>query len=505
MKNINVHILNNSYILNLVSGLLCQFLTAISGLILPNLILNTYGSVLNGLISTTTQLIAYLSLVEMGLSSASLVALYKPMAEKDYDRASSIFASINLFYRKVSLFFCVGAIGIGFIIPFILKDEIPLYTILLVVLSLVGINLTSYLLLNKYKALLQADDKIYVINFVHVVGIIIQFVLSVILIKAACNISLVKGIIIFTNIIEWLLLYEYCRRKFPKITLYAKPAHDSIKQRNDIIVHQVLSLILNNTDVVLLTVFSSSLAYVSVYSIYAMIALLLQNIANCIISMFASKQGQMYTIGDYEMVRSILNKYEAIYDIFLFCIYSCMDLLIMPFVSLYTKGISDANYYVPLVGLLFSVYGISRMLRLPYTELTNAAGRFKETKIQAILEAAINLAISILLVPKYGIPGVLVGSIAGEVYRTIHSYVYCYNHVLKFDYHRSIILGMINTNMFVLLHYSFAFIRKSIICGYIELFVKAFIIFVVILTLYIFVNLTVLKAYKSLKKFLGVK
>lgn len=51
----------NSRLYNLITGLLCQFLSAVSGLILPNLVLRTYGSVLNGLVSTITQMMAYLS------------------------------------------------------------------------------------------------------------------------------------------------------------------------------------------------------------------------------------------------------------------------------------------------------------------------------------------------------------------------------------------------------------------------------------------------------------
>lgn len=494
---------NNVRALNLVSGIGCQIVAAISGLILPNMILNKYGSVLYGLVSTITQMIAYLSLVEMGITSASLVSLYKPMANKRYDEASFIMSAVNKFYQRIALLFSIGVIGCGILAILIIKDDIPISIICLVVFVLASNNFVSYWLLSKYKVLLQSDDKLYVINIAHLIGIILQFALSIISINLSDNIAVVKSAIVFANFIEWLLLLKYCNKYLPDIRLDVKPAYDAIKQRKDILVHQVLALILNNTDILLLTIFSPSLSYVSIYAIYGMVSSLLQNIVNCFVGMFSAKMGQLYANGFYDEVRKLLNKYELVYDIALNTIYISMAILIMPFISIYTKKVIDTNYYLPVVGLLFSIYGITRMLRLPYTEITFAAGHFKETKVQAIIEASINLAVSIILLPVYGISGVLLGSVLGEVYRTIHSYIYCYKKLINFDWIRSAILCAANCMLFCFIYCLMKNYRAIIILSYLDFFVLAIKVTLINTALVILVNVIFDNIYRHIKRFVN--
>jgi hypothetical protein len=468
---------HNVRLLNLISGIAMQGFTAISGLILPNLILRTYGSVLNGLLSIITQLMSYLSIVEMGIASASLVSLYKPMAEKDYYRASAIFSAVNKFYQRIAVIFTIGSIGCGFIAMFINKDDISTANIWFITASLAGTNFISYWLLNKYKVLLQSDDKLFIVHSAHIIGIILQFLFSLFVIRWNANISLVKAVVILTNLVEWFLLLSYKKTHLSGVTLREKPAFDSIHQHNDILIHQVLYLVLNHTDVLLLTVFSPSLIYVSIYSIYNMVMTLIHNLANAVIGMFSSRMGQTYSVGDIKAVRAILKKYEIIYNIALFSLYLSMAILIMPFITIYTKGIKDADYYLPLVGLLFSIYGIIRMFRSPYSELISSAGHFKETKNQAVIEVLINLIVSIALLPSMGIPGVLLGSIAGEVYRTIHTYIYCYKKLLVFDWFRSLIFAVINIGVFVVIYNITHNIQSKSIQSYAEFFILAIIVF----------------------------
>ena len=353
--------LKNRQFLNLVSGLICQAVTAVSGIIIPSLMIKTYGSVLNGLVTLVTQMMAYLSLVEAGLTSASLVSLFKPMAEKNYEEASSIMAAIKKFYNKIANFFLVGSFicGLGAIV--VIKDEIPYLTIWLVTFSVAGASYVSFRFLNKYKVLLQADNRIFVVNIVHTIGIILQFITSLFFIRQKINIASTRGIIIGTNLLEWAFLLFITRKTLPKINCMVTPKLDAIKQRKDIIVHQILALVLNNTDVLLLTVFSSSISAVSIYTAYAMIGTLIHNTLNSFLNMFSAKMGQRYSVGDYNGVQNLLKKYEVIYDIALFTLYCSMAILILPFICVYSKGVSDADYYDPVVGLLFSIYGINEV------------------------------------------------------------------------------------------------------------------------------------------------
>ena len=73
---------------NLVWGFLGQFLILATSIILPRFILVSFGSEVNGVVSTITQIFTYIALLEAGIGNASLNRLYKNLAENDKDGIS---------------------------------------------------------------------------------------------------------------------------------------------------------------------------------------------------------------------------------------------------------------------------------------------------------------------------------------------------------------------------------------------------------------------------------
>ena len=84
-----------------ISNALLQLVTAVCGFILPPLIVQTYGSSINGMVASINQFIVYLNLVEAGVGSASIVALYKPLALNDTMECSGVLsATKKLFHDR---------------------------------------------------------------------------------------------------------------------------------------------------------------------------------------------------------------------------------------------------------------------------------------------------------------------------------------------------------------------------------------------------------------------
>lgn len=92
---------------NLICNVLLQVVTAISGLILPRLYLQIYGSALNGMVSSATQFMSYLSLVEAGISAASIVGLYTPLSQKDQTAVNEILSATKQFYTRTGICICI--------------------------------------------------------------------------------------------------------------------------------------------------------------------------------------------------------------------------------------------------------------------------------------------------------------------------------------------------------------------------------------------------------------
>ena len=125
---------DNRGLKNIVFGLLNQLITIAFGLILPRMFIMNYGSETNGLISSVNQVYTYVALLEAGIGTASLQALYKTIASNDHKETNAVLAATNHFYRRTGLWYLVAVcvLSVGF--PFVIKSEIPKTTISLVVL-----------------------------------------------------------------------------------------------------------------------------------------------------------------------------------------------------------------------------------------------------------------------------------------------------------------------------------------------------------------------------------
>ena len=85
---------------NMVASLLLQVIVLLSGLILPRFILEAYGSSVNGMITSVNQFLTYLGLAEAGVGTATVVALYTPLALKQTEEVNSILSATRKFYNK---------------------------------------------------------------------------------------------------------------------------------------------------------------------------------------------------------------------------------------------------------------------------------------------------------------------------------------------------------------------------------------------------------------------
>ena len=429
---------------NLITSITVQFVNMMVGLLLPRLIIQNYGSVLNGLVSSSTQIVSYLSLVEMGLYSASIVAFYGPIAVKNENDQTGVFRAVSDYYKRISLLFFVGTILVSVFYPFFIKDDISVVTICSMVISVGMVNVVTYLCLGKYKAFLQANNQLYIVNTVHIVGYLIYCALSVCAIALGYSIICTRISLVLSLLIEFFFLRIYCKKKYAYLLKKITPKRDAIKQRKDILVHQVSSLVLNSTDVVLLTILGKSLSLVSVYSMYNMVANIALGLSNGIMSSETASFGQLLALDSRDILKDKVFKFELWYDICIFTIHVSMAVLITPFVRIYTKGITDVNYDQYIIGMLFSLCGICKVLRLPYSEMIHAKGHYKQTNPQQYISTTINIILTIILIPFLGIVGALIGTFVSEVTSSILLMYYCYKNIIQYRWKTSIARLVLN-------------------------------------------------------------
>lgn len=87
--------------LNIISMFIYQGVGILSGFIMPRLILATFGSEVNGLTSSLSQFLSYITLFEGGVSTVFTSCLYAPLQADDKQKISAIIRSSNLFFNKL--------------------------------------------------------------------------------------------------------------------------------------------------------------------------------------------------------------------------------------------------------------------------------------------------------------------------------------------------------------------------------------------------------------------
>ena len=414
---------------NIIVSLFQQFITIICGLILPRAIIKSYGSNVNGLISSITQFLAYIALLESGIGPVIKSVLYKPIAEKDKSQIEKILKAAQKFFNLIAYIFIAYLIILCIVYPRLVNSEFSIwYTISLLLIISIS-TFAEYFFGMVYKVYLQAEQKTYITAGIQAISTLLNTVVCIILIKLGSSIQLVKLVSAFIFILRPFVQNLYVKKKY-NINLKNVKEQYELKQKWDGLAQHIASVIHENTDIAVLTIFSTTVE-VSVYTVYLFVVKGVKNLVQALTGGIDASFGDMYVKKEYDSLNKSFKIYEFFYFSLVTIVFSCTICLILPFIEVYTKGITDVNYYRPLFGYLIVLSEYMWAVRLPYNSLVLATGHFKETKKGAWFEAISNIVISLILVNKYGIIGVTIGTLFAMVVRTIEFMYHTAKYILK--------------------------------------------------------------------------
>lgn len=416
---------------NLISALILQIINLIIGIILPRIMLITFGSEINGLVSSIKQFISYLTLVEAGLAGACIYSLYKPLAEKDYEQTNKILSSTKTFYNKSGMIFSVLALILAMVFPYIAQTQVINQSSIVLLVFILGINGSlEFFSMGKYRALLTASQKSYIISLIQAIGQILNCSIIVVLALNGYSIVMVQLFATISYFIRSIMLSKYVKKYYKFVNFNCKGEKIILKQRWDVLFHQIGKMVVFNSPIALITIFCNLLE-VSVYAIYNTVFVGINGIISIFNNGLMAGLGEIISKGHLNKLKQVYREYECGYYMVVTWIYSCTYILIMPFIYIYTLGISDTNYIRKDLAIGFVIIGILNTLRIPQVTIVNAAGHFKQTRYRALIEVIINLVASIILVNYLGMIGVLLGGICSYTYRTLDFIIYAPKYITK--------------------------------------------------------------------------
>lgn len=415
---------------NMSVTLLYQAVSICFGFLLPKMLLETYGPSIHGLTSTIANTMNYIMLLNAGLTTAAIQSLYKPFSENNTKRLNEVYNAIKSFYFKTGLAFTIAVFVVAFILPLIIGSEVDKSIVFFLMITMGMEQILDCFLISSSRALLQADQKMYITYRINIIAFLIRGIIQIILISNEAPIILVQVVLPSLVLFRFIFMNWYIKKNYQMLDSKVKQDRNALSKRWSAFVHQISGLILNSTDVIILTIFINQIA-VSIYSIYQLV---FSHLYSFLLTIFSTGSvasfGNLIAKGDRNIQKKY-NQFELLFFMVITILYSVSAVMILPFVSLYTSGVNEINYVDNILGLLFMTIGIFNSLRVPALTIIDAAGHYKETQNRAIIEMLINLIVSLTLVIFLGIYGILIGTIVAFLYRTTDMIIYANKYILK--------------------------------------------------------------------------
>ena len=413
---------------NIISNLIFQISVIICNFILPILIIHTFGSNVNGLLSSITQFLAYITLLDSGVGTVIKSCFYKPIASKNKEEIQNILYASNKFFKTVASIFIVYIIVLCFVYPNVINSTFDTWFTISLIFILSISTFFEYFFGMSYRLFLQADQKTYIVSNIQTFVTILNAIVVVILIKLNCSIQIVKLCAAFVFLIRPIVQNIYVKKKY-HISFSKVDKNYKISKKWDGLAQHIAGVIHNNTDTAILSFFS--LTYVSIYAVYCLVIRAIKSIVTAFTNGIDASFGDMYVKKEIDHLNKSFITYEIFYLTITTIIFICTYALITPFVSVYTRNVVDANYYQPLFGYILVISEYIFVIRIPYSGITYAAGCFKETRVGAWIEAISNILLSIILVHKFGLVGVVIATLVAMSFRTIEFIYFSSKHILN--------------------------------------------------------------------------
>ena len=287
--------------LNTSSSLIFQLTTIICGFIVPRLILQTYGSEVNGLINSITQFLSIIAFLELGVGAVIQSSLYKPLSEKDDEEISKIVVSGQKFFSRLATILLVYVLILMVIYPLVAKSDFGfLYTAtMILVISISSFAQYYFGIVNSL--LITANQRGYFSYNIQTITLIFNTIACFVLIKLGASIHIVKLTTSLIYLFRPILLSLYVKKNY-NIDWKIKYSGEPIKQKWNGIAQHVAAVILDGTDNIVLTIFMG-LEAVSIYSVYNLVVSGVKKLLLSMTNGIQSLMGEMLAKGELEKLR----------------------------------------------------------------------------------------------------------------------------------------------------------------------------------------------------------
>lgn len=399
--------------LNALFSAISTLISSVLALVATRLVLVQFGSDYNGINSTITQFMSMLMILESGFSLATLVMLYKPFGENDFQTLSAILSKTAHEFKRIGLLvFISGSIGAAVYCLFI-KTSIPY--IVCFILFFLSVLATSFdfWTVYKYRLLFQVSQTEYKLYLIKSGQYILMYGSMIIGIIITNNIIIARTLFSLFSILGGVVVCITGKRSFPGIIYNAQYTSVSIKGTKDLFVSRISGLLYNSLTVLYMSTFVGT-TFTSIYAVYNSVITIITNYLMALTTAPQNALGQVIN-QERQRLKQVLHEYEFMVLVLTSILLTTTTILIMPFVRMYTRNVTDVNYIQPQIAILLVLITALQMIHIPSGQCIELSGNFRVVKKCQLTTLVLLGVLSLIGAYLYGLIGLLLAKLITNV------------------------------------------------------------------------------------------
>lgn len=412
-----------SSIYNVIAQMTYYLINIFLGMVNRKVLLNVMGVEYQGVNGLFSNVLSMLSLAELGIGTAIIYHLYRPVRENDINKVKSLMR----FYKKcyMAIFLIVLFLGIVILpfLPFFIGDNQLNINFNGVYLLMLGETLASYVFTYK-RSLLYAHQKNYYVFIGDSIYLVVAYFSQIAIIIYTQNYYLYLLSKVIYRIVENIVLNIVVNKMYPYLKernvekINAEVLNDIKLKVKGSIFHKLGAYVVYGTDNILVSKFVG-LSAVGIYSNYSLIISSVTNIFAQAVTSVTASVGNLLTFEDNKKNYEVYKELQIINAAVINFTATSLLCLLSPFVRLFFG--SEYQLSVEVVWVLVINYCLTGMRKV-YGVFKDAAGIQYEDRFVPVIEASVNLILSIVLAKSFGMIGVFLGTTCS--YMCIYFYTF---------------------------------------------------------------------------------
>lgn len=399
--------------LNFGIALCGQILQILAGFLVRSLFVRYLGKNYLGYESVFSNILQMLNTADLGISVAVTAFLYQPLARGDDSAVTALMHLYKRIYQVIGAVVAVLGLGVSLLLPLLIPDAVcsPGELRGYFFISLAGTVFTYYLAYKR--TLLLADQKSYLVMMADTTVFLAGSVCQILILCFSPDYLLYLLVAAARNLISNVMITVGCNRIYPGLKKAVdKEIYGLYKARvttyvKDLFVAKIGGYIFNSTDNLVLSILKGSVL-AGYLSNYTMVTQQVSGVVWQVLSSVQATYGNFVSeTKDTEQQRKMTDGYLLVNVLIgIFCML-CVMFLIQPFVQIVFGKmylLQETTVFWLSVNLMISI-----ILQLP-TQVFTIYRLYHFDRPIIIVSAGLNIIISVLLVQKMGVDGVLIGT-----------------------------------------------------------------------------------------------